>query len=187
MTKSEARKIFKEKRLSLSTQEIDYLSERIFSRLADEYITNNVSHIHVYLPIKKNSEPDSWKLIPKLKNHQVIVSKSDFKDYSMQHFILDKNTQLATNDFGIPEPITGKQVDATEIDVVIIPLLAFDNQGFRVGYGKGFYDRFLQQCKPETLKIGVSFFPPIPKIDDAEPHDIRLDVCITPDRGYVFE
>ena len=63
-------------------------------------------------------------------------------------------------------------------DLVIVPLLAFDKKGYRVGYGKGFYDRFLQNSK--TLKIGLSFFAPTEEIIDVHLNDVRLDKCITP-------
>jgi len=66
------------------------------------------------------------------------------------------------------------------IDAVLIPLLAFDNQGFRVGYGGGFYDRFLPACRPEALKVGLSFFDPVDVIEDKDQYDIPMDYCVTP-------
>jgi 5-formyltetrahydrofolate cyclo-ligase len=62
-----------------------------------------------------------------------------------------------------------------------VPLLAYDKHGNRVGYGKGFYDNFLSKCKPETIKIGLSFFPPEDKIDDVSENDVNLDFCVTPE------
>jgi len=69
---------------------------------------------------------------------------------------------------------------------VLVPLLSFDKKGFRVGYGKGFYDRFLMQCKSDCIKIGLSYFDPIDVIDDADEFDVPLDFCITPQKVYVF-
>jgi 5-formyltetrahydrofolate cyclo-ligase len=70
--------------------------------------------------------------------------------------------------------------------VVFVPLLAFDKQGNRVGYGKGFYDRFLANCKPETIKIGLSFFEVENEIADVFNNDIELDYCVTPNKIYTF-
>jgi 5-formyltetrahydrofolate cyclo-ligase len=65
--------------------------------------------------------------------------------------------------------------------VVFVPLLAYDKSGQRVGYGKGFYDTFLQQCKPNTVKIGLSFFAPEENIEDVSANDVALDYVVTPE------
>jgi 5-formyltetrahydrofolate cyclo-ligase len=78
----------------------------------------------------------------------------------MTHFLLTDNTKIKKNEYNIPEPVDGLEVPAIKIDVVFIPLLAYDKKGNRVGYGKGFYDKFLAECKPETIKIGLSFLNP---------------------------
>ena len=73
-----------------------------------------------------------------------------------------------------------------KIEVVFVPLLGYDLKGNRVGYGKGFYDRFLSECKPETLKIGLSFFEPEELITDVFVEDVKLDYCVTPKETYQF-
>jgi 5-formyltetrahydrofolate cyclo-ligase len=93
---------------------------------------------------------------------------------------------LGRNKYDIPEPIHGKIVPALEIDAVFIPLLGFDVNGNRVGYGKGFYDRFLSECRPDVVKIGLSFFDPVEKINDLNKYDIPLDLCITPGKIWDF-
>ena len=70
--------------------------------------------------------------------------------------------------------------------MVFVPLLVFDQHGHRVGYGKGYYDRFLDQCSESTLKVGLTFFDPVTKIEDIETHDISLDFALTPERIYAF-
>ena len=72
------------------------------------------------------------------------------------------------------------------LDVVFVPLLIFDLQGQRVGYGKGYYDRFLGQCKKEVIKIGLSFFEPVATIEDLNPYDIPLDYGVTPNGTFTF-
>ena len=73
-----------------------------------------------------------------------------------------------------------------EIDLVFVPLLAFDKKGFRVGYGKGFYDKWLAGCRPDCIKVGFSYFEPVESIDDRHEFDVPLNLCITPHNVYVF-
>jgi 5-formyltetrahydrofolate cyclo-ligase len=90
------------------------------------------------------------------------------------------------NQWGITEPEYGKEVPPQLIDVVIVPLLAFDTRGNRLGYGKGFYDRFLAECKADVLKIGVSYFEPEQAFEEVDEYDIPLDICVTPERVWSF-
>jgi 5-formyltetrahydrofolate cyclo-ligase len=120
------------------------------------------------------------------KDKQIIISKSDFKSFSLKHFLLTDATIIKANRVGIPEPQDGLEVPVAKIDVVFVPLLAFDRAGHRIGYGKGFYDRFLMQCKKETLKVGLSFFEPLKDHLEVEDHDIPLDVVLTPENIFSF-
>jgi 5-formyltetrahydrofolate cyclo-ligase len=105
----------------------------------------------------------------------------------MSHILLTDSTTIKKNKWHIPEPVNGITITPEQIDVVFVPLLAFDEQGHRVGYGKGFYDKFLAMCKPETLKIGLSFFESEKKITDVYQGDIILDYCVTPNDIYTFK
>ena len=104
----------------------------------------------------------------------------------MTHFLLTDNTKIKKNEYNIPEPVDGIEVASKKIEVVFVPLLAFDKKGNRVGYGKGFYDKFLSECNPETLKIGLSFFEAEEQIEDVFESDIQLDYCVTPKSIYQF-
>src|SRR5690606_35011730 len=110
-----------------------------------------------------------------------------FANHRMTHFLLTEETKIKKNNYNIPEPISGEEIPSDKIDVVFIPLLAYDIHGNRVGYGKGFYDRFLSECRKDTLKIGLSFFEPENKREDVYEQDIPLDFCITPDTIYTFQ
>ena len=72
------------------------------------------------------------------------------------------------------------------INMIFVPLLSFDKNGYRVGYGKGFYDRYLSQCRGDCLKIGFSYFEPLDAIDDTNEFDVPLNLCVTPTTVYVF-
>lgn len=117
---------------------------------------------------------------------QVCFSKINPADFSMQHIIQDEHTIFEVNSYGIPEPVSGLTAEETDLDMAIIPLLTFDVNGNRVGYGKGYYDRFLAKCKNEMVKIGISYFPPVDNIDDLGIFDKKLDFCITPQQIYAF-
>jgi 5-formyltetrahydrofolate cyclo-ligase len=100
--------------------------------------------------------------------------------------MMDQDSAMQPNRWGISEPIGGLTIDPIEIDVVLVPLLAFDMTGNRVGYGKGFYDKFLPRCKPGCRRIGVSFFEPVNKISDTDAFDQRLTAALTPHDWFVF-
>lgn len=120
------------------------------------------------------------------KDKNVVVSKSNFEDGTLQHILLTDQTRLIINAHGIPEPESGIVIDEKQLDVVFVPLLCADSQGNRVGYGKGFYDKFLQKCKPETRFIGLSFFEPVEEILDTHKNDVRLHALVTPEDIIYF-
>ena len=104
----------------------------------------------------------------------------------MTHFLLTDNTKIKKNEYNIPEPVDGIEVPAKKLEVVFVPLLAYDKKGNRVGYGKGFYDQFLSDCQPDVIKIGLSFFEPEEEISDIFEGDVQLDYCVTPKEIYTF-
>ena len=142
----------------------------------------NVKCCHVFLPITRNKEPDTWSLVKSLhlQNVAVVVSVSDFQSYKMSHFDYQPETVFALNRFQIPEPTSGVSADLSKIEMVLIPLLAADKQGNRIGYGKGFYDRLLSEMPNTVWKVGVNLSPLFDEFDFVESHDVKLDFCITP-------
>lgn len=185
MTKAELRKVFIAKRNQLSQADYDRLNHDLLEQFK-QLDLSGINCIHLFLPIHKRKEPDTFLmlnwLIAKHPHIQRIVPKANFADSTMQHYIHDEQLQMGINAFGIPEPIAGNTIDPQEIDMVLVPLLAFDKQGYRVGYGKGFYDRFMAQCKPGTRFVGLSFFEPVDAISDVNPFDQKVQECILPDR-----
>ena len=115
-----------------------------------------------------------------------MISKSNFESLEMTHYLLTDNTKIKKNKHNIPEPVDGIEVPVNKIDVVFLPLLAFDLNGNRVGYGKGFYDIFLSKCKPNVIKIGVSFFEAENSIEGIFENDVLLDYCISTNKIYTF-
>jgi 5-formyltetrahydrofolate cyclo-ligase len=93
---------------------------------------------------------------------------------------------MKINEFGISEPQSGIKISENQLDVVFVPLLCFDKHGHRVGYGGGYYDRLLKKCSKNTIKIGLSFFDPIKKIEDIIQSDVKMDYCISPKNIYKY-
>ena len=104
----------------------------------------------------------------------------------MQAVVTDIDTPFTKTALNIFEPDSNDIIIPGEIDLVFVPLLAFDTNGFRVGYGKGFYDRWLAECKSSCIKVGFGYFEPIESIDDRNEFDVPLNFCITPYRIYEF-
>jgi 5-formyltetrahydrofolate cyclo-ligase len=190
VTKAALRKIYKNKRKQISLREMQRWSDLIlinFQKLDLPFI----DCVHTYLAIEEQNEVDTLNIIRYLKfknpGIKVVVPKINLDAGEMKHYIFNDESQMSANSFGIVEPVNGEKVMAAEIDLVLTPLLAFDKKGYRVGYGKGFYDSFFKQCKPGVLKIGVSFFEPEEIIEDINSNDVALDDCVTPYKIYTFK
>lgn len=187
--KQDLRKIYREKRLSLSPAQFQTLNHELLDQV-QKVDFSAFSTVHLFLPIQGNREPDTYAIAEWLRQHhkhpQLVLSRTNPTLRRMEHVIWDETTLLKENKWGIPEPQNGTPIPSLAIDAVLVPLLAFDIHGNRVGYGKGFYDRFLAECPPTTVKIGLSLFDAGPAIADVDPFDIALDQCITPHRIWHF-
>lgn len=185
--KQELRKKYKALRNALKQDEQDELSLAIANQALSLDIWD-YDFYHIFLPIERLREINTEFLLSILagKDKNIVLSSSNFKDSSMKHYLLTDSTKLIVNKYGIPEPAGGIEIPARNIDVVFIPLLVYDQEGNRVGYGKGFYDRFLSQCKPDVVKVGLSFFEPEKEIIVKNSQDIALNSCITPKKVYHF-
>lgn len=185
--KKELRLHYKSLRKEFTEDDIEEQSLAVANNLISLPIWDK-TYYHVFLPIEEQKEVNSEYILHLLsgKDKEIVVSKSDFNTRGMSHFLLTDNTKIKKNEYNIPEPVNGLPVPSETIDVVFVPLLAFDVFGNRVGYGKGFYDKFLAECKPETIKIGLSFFEAENQIEDVFESDIKLDYCVTPLKIYTF-
>lgn len=190
MIKSELRKTYLEKRATLTPDERAAASEKIGERFFDSFDLAGVRKLHCYLSIDKFGEVDTsliytriWSELPTV---QIVCPRVDRQADELQQIEIGPDTQYTESNWGIREPAAGRIVSPEEIDLVVVPLLCFDVNGYRVGYGKGFYDKFLSRCRPDCLKVGLSFFPAVVQIDDIHDHDVPLDLCITPSELIAF-
>ena len=185
MNKIEARKKYLDLRKKLDNVQILSKSVSISNNLLDLPLWEH-NFYHIYLPIKEKNEVDTMPIINILNNKKkkVLIPKSDFNNTTMKSFLLNDNTVLKKNNYGITEPINNEEF-LGRIDVIFIPLVAYDLIGNRVGYGKGFYDKFLRNQNNKILRVGLSFFNPEKRIKIDE-HDENLDFCVTPNRIFSF-
>lgn len=179
--------MYKNQRVSLSSEQVVDKSMQIANQLLKLDIWDCV-YYHLFLSIAHQKEIDTEQILHILfaRSKEVVVSKTNFDAGTLSHYLLTENTKLQVNSYGIPEPTNGLKVPENQIEVVFVPLLAFDTKGNRVGYGKGFYDRFLSQCATTTLKIGLSFFEAHQEILDVSAYDVPLDISVTPNTIYDF-
>ena len=186
MQKNELRKAYIDKRNNLSLKALHSYSLKITNNILQMKIWSFL-YYHVFLSITENNEVDTSYILTLLqgKDKNIIIPKTSTNN-QLENYLLTDTTLFKKNKWNIPEPVDGILINENQIDVVFIPLLAFDKQGNRVGYGKGFYDTFLNKCKPNVVKVGLSFFSPEEKIEDIATHDIPLDYCVTPDKVYEF-
>lgn len=185
-TKAQLRRFYKEKRAQLSPEAIEEYSLQIANEALKLPVWDK-TYYHVFLPITDKKEVNTEYLLHILhgKDKSVILSKASFEMGEMKHILLQENTVLKTTTYGITEPVSGIEVSEKQLEVIFVPLLAFDVKGNRIGYGKGFYDRFLSKCNPNAVFIGLSFFEPEEEIVN-EYIDIPLHFCITPLKTYSF-
>lgn len=184
MTKSELRKQYLEKRRALSAEEHADLSAEIAELFFAEIDLKGIDSIHCFISMGHVGEVETglvferlWRDFPKIATFAPRVNE-ETSEIDVLPFT--NETKVAASKWKIGEPAEGEAANPETIDLVIVPLLCFDLHGYRVGYGKGFYDRFLKQCREDCIKVGLSFFPPVEAIDDVHEGDVPLDLVITP-------
>jgi len=176
--------------MELDLEEVNRRNHQIRDLFFANSSLNEVRFLHSFLPVISRKEVNTWLIIDEIWKRYpsvtVVVPVCDFVSGSLRSCSLFPDTVIHKNKWGIPEPEQENILSAGEIDVVLAPLLVADRQGNRVGYGKGFYDRFFGKCRKDVRKIGLSMFEPVDIISDVEVTDIALDMLVTPDNCYFF-
>jgi 5-formyltetrahydrofolate cyclo-ligase len=209
MKKVELRKKYLAERKALTEEQIQSASQRIHDWLFRSLPIHSYATVHTFLPIKKQNEINTWLIIKTLQRDfatNIVIPKAN-DDGTLSNYLLTNDTVLDENKWGIQEPMSpnrnvaltqkGNSIDDEivnrksqivnqEIDLVLVPLIIFDKLGYRVGYGKGYYDRFLAECRIDVVKVGLSIFDPVESISDLNDFDIKLDFCVTPQKIWQF-
>ncbi len=189
MTKAEIRKLYSVKRQELSHSDLLKLDDLLLIQF-QKMSFPGVELLLSYMPMQHKTEPNAT-LYTRYFFHMnpgvhIAYPVTDFRNLSMQAFVVNEDTAFIETKQGIAEPVDALLVEPEAIDMVFVPFLACDKKGYRVGYGKGFYDRFLKECRPDIIKLGFSYFDPVEEISDVEPFDVPLDYCITPQAVFKF-
>ena len=186
MNKDQLRKLYIQKRKALSDVEFKQLNKAIVDSFFKGVDLSNVKVLHTFLPIEKNREVNTWLIINKIKSDfpsiMISVPRINNQSAMIESFYYEKAEQLELNMWDIPEPKQGMPTDINDVDMVLVPLLAFDREGNRVGYGRGFYDKFLATCPERASKVGLSHFPPVKEIEGMGNYDVPLDMAVTPEK-----
>ena len=186
MLKADLRKIYLANQKNLSPHERKQNSEQITERFFAGFDLSEINFLHCFLPIERTNEIDTkpifqkiWREFPRIKT---LVPRVNFQTNEIENLKFTSETKLIKNAWEISEPGHDEIVETEKLDLVLVPLLCFDCKGFRIGYGKGFYDKFLTNCRADCLKIGLSYFEQVAEIADTQDFDVRLDFCVSPEK-----
>ena len=185
-TKKQLRILYQNKRDKLSINKIHNLSIALSNKCLEIPIWN-FENFHIFLTSLTKKEIDTSILLSVImaKDKQAIIPRI-VNSKKLEHVLLTDQTILKNNVLEIPEPQNGIIISPKIIDVVFVPLYIFDLNGNRVGYGKGYYDRFLKECKKNIIKVGISLFEPVTLIREIKEHDVKLDYAVTPNSFFSF-
>lgn len=176
-TKTQIRRSCLERRAGLPASRHACLSRQAQQRLADLALFRQAQTLALYCPIR--AELDTRWLLQQAREAGLRVGLPRVQGDQLHFLRCDNPATLCPGCFGVPEPMAGELLLPEQFDVVVVPGVAFDRRGGRLGYGKGFYDRFLCQCRPDAMRIGLGFsFQLLPQLP-CEPHDVPLQALVT--------
>lgn len=182
--KAPLRKRLLEERTALRQEQVADKSRAIFRHWLTLWKKCRPTTVHTFLSIERFREVDTAPFIEFIRCQDIPVvlaaPRVVQEDRSLTHHLYRAET-LVTNDWGIPEPAADDPTIATEdLDMILVPMLGFDPSGNRLGYGGGYYDRFLPQVRPDCVTVGLCFeFGRLPSPLPANVHDMRLDYVVT--------
>ncbi len=184
MKKQELRNKIKALRKSLTKQQISKKSDIIYNRLFELEEINSAKTVMVY--IGSFNEVRTDKIIKKLLDDgkNVCAPVTDESTKTIRAYYFDNTDTFAKGVYGILEPPKTHIADISEIDVAIIPGIAFDKNGNRMGFGEGYYDRFLSDFKGTKIGIGYKF--QCEYNIDTDEYDIPMDYIINEEEVYVI-
>jgi 5-formyltetrahydrofolate cyclo-ligase len=187
MLKLAARKEFLEKRKNLTASDCLKWDDLLLIQF-QKLDWANVSSVANFYPLENHNEPNSLLFTRYLKwlipGIQMVYPVVDAVTATISFY--KETEEIRFNNWGIAEPISTEKLEPHSIDAVIVPLIGFDLKGHRIGYGKGFYDKYFENYPKHRPRIGVSYFEPISNIEDTHEFDVPLTHCITPWNSYEF-
>jgi 5-formyltetrahydrofolate cyclo-ligase len=173
-----------EKREAMAPEMVDDLSQQICAEILKLPVVKDAGSIGIYLSFR--NEVKAEKLFDSLHSQGKLVCTPVVAGTKDIDFVrLDSLSDVKKGPSGVREPTKRECILEDNLDVLIVPGIAFDSHGFRVGWGRGYYDTFLSKSD-KLIKIGAAYdFQIIDKIE-AEPHDVRMDFVVTEKRVLKF-
>jgi 5-formyltetrahydrofolate cyclo-ligase len=177
--KSVFRENVKKQRLQVTPDEAEEASNSLWLQLKEETFFKKAKRIAAFCSI--GTEIDTMPLLSKiLSSHkELYLPKTEPGQNLMEfHSISDLKT-LVSGPFHVPEPPAGRILSPKKIDLILVPGLAFDNRGHRLGYGRGYYDRYLKLLKSGCVRLGVAYSFQIIDKTPNDNHDIPVNAVLT--------
>ena len=188
-SRSQMRKDINQKRLLIDKNTTERVSYKIFEKLIHHPYLKKAITVGSYNSFKNEIDMVHINSYLKENGHNLVLPTIDFnKKGHMDFFSFKSFDALIKNRYGIfePQPLDTNLIDPSSIDILLVPLLAFDEKGNRLGMGGGFYDRMLKRISKDTLTIGIAYefqkFDTIP----IQSWDMPLDEVITEKKHYIF-
>jgi 5-formyltetrahydrofolate cyclo-ligase len=187
MNKQEIRNIVKKRRNSMSENEVAEKSRIIIEKLMDTEEFKRAENIMIFLSF--NNEVYTYNLIDKCieLGKKVVVPYTVKDTYEIIPTVLGSiEEDLKLTSYGYMEPKKDKlkPVDEKDIDLTVVPGLAFDKKMNRIGFGKGYYDRYLAKTRDDAGKIAVAYDYQIFEEIPFEVFDVKMDSIITEENTY---
>jgi len=179
LTKNELRTLYKAKRMALSQDEVNFLSEKLLEKFILQFNIVENQKVNVFLAIEKFNEVNTQIFIDYFFENKIRVFVPKIQGEKIISVEIFQDSEFKINSWGIKEPISNINSNV-ELDYVLTPLLYCDALGNRVGYGKGFYDSFFSGDLKIHNKIGLNFFLPHEDVADVFEKDVALDGLVTP-------
>lgn len=179
--KQDIRKQLLDKLLSLTQEELKRGSANVIRILSQLPIYKNAHVIMAYFPLK--GEVDTLEMVRKELEKRFCFPVMDLEKKDLKAFeVKNLDSDFVRGPYGIKQPYTKmtREVNINDIDIVIVPGLAFDYQRNRLGRGGGFYDRFLKKLSPPTKKVGIAFdFQILERLPTNLTFDERVDLVVS--------
>ncbi|MBC7485294.1 MAG: 5-formyltetrahydrofolate cyclo-ligase [Cytophagaceae bacterium] len=184
-TKAAWRAHYLEQRRALTVEERVQKSHAITEYYFNLFERERPEVVHLFLSMPAKSEVDTRFVLQRLNQEypqvKTVTSVIAENQISMLTIEVRMDTPLVLNNWGIPEPTTRIVFPEQEIQEVLTPLLAMDAEGIRLGYGKGFYDRFFVSCSSSVKRTGINFFPIVHHELPKDSWDIALHRLVSAD------
>lgn len=185
LSKSKLRSSMKSRLAALTPQEYRDLNQSLYSKFLQFKILDNTNNIMIYYSVR--NEVDTVAIIGYLlEARKKVALPVCTPERDLQVAVINDLNQLQPAPFGLMEPKPSAALLGPEkIELIIIPGVAFDEKGNRLGHGKGYYDRFLSKT-PNKFKLGLAYdFQLVPEIPTEE-HDVKMNGLLTPTRYLEF-